>query len=89
MFLHHVQLSMRSGEEALARNFYVDGLGFTEWLNHRRYSGAVGAGFERLKASRCLLKFILVLTKLCLERQGASGFSRSEYCRIGSAGPAD
>jgi len=30
VFLHHVQLSMGSGKEALARNFYVNGIGLTE-----------------------------------------------------------
>ncbi|MGP5257816.1 VOC family protein [Glutamicibacter ardleyensis] len=30
MFLHHVQLSMGSGKETLARSFYVGALGLTE-----------------------------------------------------------
>ena len=52
MFLHHVQLSMRSGEEALARNFYVGALGLTEVAKPPSLQRRGGCWFRALEGER-------------------------------------
>lgn len=54
MFLHHVQLSMSPGKEALARDFYVGGLGLTEVPKPPSLQQRGGCWFRALEGERVL-----------------------------------
>lgn len=54
MFLHHVQLSMGVGEEELARDFYVSGLGLTEIPKPPTLQRRGGCWFRALRGEQVI-----------------------------------